>query len=823
MEQSQIIQLWGDDEKTIKQYPVTTSGVVTHGNNTVDNEIENLKNKQEKNLDNLEKLNEAIRNLPDAQQVTVKVAELDVQTGLLQEMLEDQDATITDIINDGDKIKKDIEMLMLLNAPYEMREPIALGNTIFNKALVKEGNKIVEVVRDGWSIDRLTPDKYNFGDTAFLKMVDNSGASLMVEGTIAFAVERTIKDKQGNVLRVVVESIYISSDSEVPISGYLKKVLAQKDDTILVCHPSSVTSILIGRNGTDASAATTEYNLREELNKKTDFEGMYELLTAGYSLNMVGKGIGEPQAFMSRKTGGGNITDGAAVIKEVNGVQPIVWNQLVDRNVTPIALSDSSVSENGDEITINTTVPFGGCKVMLGNSIIMGHKYFISVYAKSNKRAVFSSDNGGISISVSSTYETLYRIATPIEQDDKNYLFIWNIANEENTITYKKSSLRFTDLTQMFGAGNEPSTYEEYLERISHYNITDPYAFNNGEIVNYKGTGIKTTGRNLWDEQWRLGVYHGKVGEKISWATDNVHVSNVNPIKVIGGKSYFFYGRTQFGYGIRFVDANDNVLLVDYPTKSIVTAPLNAVALYFAMDSSYGTTYSHDICINISDTSFNGQYEPHKSYIRDWSEVMEKYFPDGMTNLNGVKDFFNDKKAVRRFGVKVFDGTENWFYRTADSSDNKYHFLRNFFNKKYSAYIKPAPFFMNAYQTVASNTPNKNKMCFSCEIETVYDLAIADSAFTSAAAWKSHLAQLYTAGTPLKVYYELAEPVEDEFDKPLNLAYTVLNGGTETSIAAENSTQFEGNIAYNKDYVAVVDELQLQNRVTEVEFDNWEN
>ena len=64
---------------------------------------------------------------------------------------------------------------------------------------------------------------------------------------------------------------------------------------------------------------------------------------------------------------------------------------------------------------------------------------------------------------------------------------------------------------------------------------------------------------------------------------------------------------------------------------------------------------------------------------------------------------------------------------------------------------------------------------------------------------------------------------EDIFEKPLNLTYTVINGGTETSLATENSTQFEGSIAYNKDYVAVVDELQLQNRVTQIEFENWEN
>ena len=75
----------------------------------------------------------------------------------------------------------------------------------------------------------------------------------------------------------------------------------------------------------------------------------------------------------------------------------------------------------------------------------------------------------------------------------------------------------------------------------------------------------------------------------------------------------------------------------------------------------------------------------------------------------------------------------------------------------------------------------------------------------------------------VKLYYELSEPVEDIFEKPLNLTYTVINGGTETSLATENSTQFEGSIFYGKDYVGVIDELQLQNRVTTIELENWEN
>ena len=269
----------------------------------------------------------------------------------------------------------------------------------------------------------------------------------------------------------------------------------------------------------------------------------------------------------------------------------------------------------------------------------------------------------------------------------------------ENNVNQKLyiDNVIFTDLTQMFGTGNEPSTYEEYLNRISHYHIKDAYAYNAGEIVNYKGVGIKTT--------------------------------------------------------------------------------------------------------NIDGT---------KSYIRAWSEVMKKYFPDGMTSLNGVKDFFNERKAVRKWGCKVFDGTEN-VWRIEIGA----FVLIDLTFSKGSTSQYPLKIGYN------STFANEDKVVYY-ELYYHYNY-FKDTAYTTVDAWKQHLADLYAQGNPLVVYYELAEPVEDIFDKELNLTYTVINGGTETSLATENSTQFEGSIAYNKDYVAVVDELQMQNRVIQIEFENWEN
>lgn len=50
-----------------------------------------------------------------------------------------------------------------------------------------------------------------------------------------------------------------------------------------------------------------------------------------------------------------------------------------------------------------------------------------------------------------------------------------------------------------------------------------------------------------------------------------------------------------------------------------------------------------------------------------------------------------------------------------------------------------------------------------------------DSNYESNAAWKSHLADLKAAGTPLQVLYELAEPITIPLDTPLDSHLTLHN------------------------------------------------
>lgn len=596
---------------------------------------------------------------------------------------------------------------------YPELEPVPLNSEVTGKYINSEG-KYVDA--SGWNVASI--GAVSLGNTYLLNMVSSAN---MVLGVALFVSRVYKRDKEGKIIGTTLTPLFSAKNTSIPASGYVLFEAMDDYEEVLICYkPELTTQMLVARWGFKASHATQLRNLRLVVDNKTDFEGIYELLTAGYALNLVGKGNGEPQAFMSRKTGGGNITDGSAVIKEVDGVKPIVWNQLITNGDFSssldnwyyyggsIALVDGMLEFTADSSDDNGKGPY------VANTIrtIIGHKYLIAYDAKATTQMQIILCHGmssGNSLWLKSDTITANKsrqgfLWTNLDITDLILGFRWLTNNVSQKLYIDNVIL--IDLTQMFGAGNEPSTYEEYLDRISHYHIADEYAHNAGEVVNYRGTGIKTT--------------------------------------------------------------------------------------------------------NVDGT---------KTYVRDWSEVMKKYFPDGMTNLNGVKDFFDDKKAVRKWGVKVFDGMESWTTKGVG-------FLC-YVPKGIPGYVTGRTMLSNMYAFNEGGQGgydiNHDKVFYIRGLPDECSVVFNDSAYASVNEWKSHLADLYAQGNPLVVYYELAEPVEDIFEKPLNLTYTVINGGTETSLATENSTQFEGSIFYGKDYVGVIDELQLQNRVTQIEFENWEN
>lgn len=548
------------------------------------------------------------------------------------------------------------------------------------------------------------------------------------------------------------------------------------------------------------------------------FEASHPKMTVGYAKNLIMPDDPTEQEFNFRQAGGGVIEDGVAVIDKVKG-NSVVWNQqckvasgsFTTNNLSVVA-SEGGVLINGTASPTAILSSVTSCPT----ARIVGHKYLLKGCPSggSNGTYSFRYNSNGFGETGTGKIVTCVAAGTSVASDQmlETYVPVICIANgvECNNLLFRP---RLIDLTQMFGAGNEPSTYEEFLSRKPK--VAYEYAYNEGEIINNKIEAIKTTGINLWDEQWEIGVYRNDNGEKHD-STNRIR--SKNPIACTPSTTYYaFYGKSTDHLYAFYYDEN-----MKYITSSpyrvdnrTFTSPSNARFFTLGTYGAETTTYNHDICINLSDPSINGKYFPYEEHTLDLSWVKDikdsegvKLFEDGMRSVGTAFDEAAKGRAIKRIGVKVFDGTEDW----ALESINSYG-IANFRTKGLSK-ILSAPLLSAKYPSQTTPIAETQTIgLFNANESSLYIRELSKD-FASVDAWKAHLADLHAAGTPLVVCYGLDTPIEVEYDEK-NLTYPVIAGGTEEAIASEPSTAFRADIGYGIDAVKTI--LDLKARVEALE------
>lgn len=220
------------------------------------------------------------------------------------------------------------------------------------------------------------------------------------------------------------------------------------------------------------------------------------------------------------------------------------------------------------------------------------------------------------------------------------------------------------DLTAIFGAGNEPTTYEEF--RQCYPDVYYPYCV--PEVRAMRATGIETVGFNQWDEQWENGTFNAETGENIS----NNQIRCKNLIRIFPNTYYSLsIGDKNLGIWAMFYDENLNILqpvnlnssvsrncLHISPSRdgNVFLTPENASWMKFYIPAEYGsTTYKGDICINLSHSGVrNGEYKPYEKNTLLLPEI-DKYFPNGMHAIGDVCDEINDDFAIQRCATRAYE------------------------------------------------------------------------------------------------------------------------------------------------------------------------
>lgn len=492
------------------------------------------------------------------------------------------------------------------------------------------------------------------------------------------------------------------------------------------------------------------------LNEETfNTSGRYPEMSVGFSDDLVGRGESIPAEFSFRASGGKSIKDGAARIKRIKG-NSVVWNNMADTR----HLSNEWTYQNDYMRLIQ------GHKYLFSRTMANAGIYCIPVIDGQEKYE-YSMQLGAYSIIFTSAYDT-----TP-----------------STTIIYNEKesgSVQLIDLTKMFGAGNEPTTIEEYEARKPI--VADEYAYNEGEVIHMNTESIKSVGDNAWDEEWE---YNGS------------YVVGVNSVRVLPNTEY--YVSSPDYVVISVYDKNDTLLATHERKNNAFTTPANASYLRLRLSSSYGTTYNNDIMITLVHSGWkqdtDAKYQPYWEDRLMFDKRIKDEFPDGMSKWDMVYNKNGKGYIVHGLGV-VEDMSQMDWERNIDG---------RFQTPIIGALLPPSTdmvgnIMCNRYTTHSADDTYLGLIGIG--LDSYRYVWVRDDAYTDAASLKASL-----AGIPL--YYQLAEPTIIEYDEPFNLDYKVADFGTEEIIAEQPSAPISADIIYQFNAVDMIREHELE--ITELQ------
>ena len=455
------------------------------------------------------------------------------------------------------------------------------------------------------------------------------------------------------------------------------------------------------------------------------------------------------------------------------------WNRLVENGNFADStgwskgggVSSFSVANNTATLNIPSGTTYNKYIGISNVPIVASHKYLVfAVMASPTITQAFiqRSSNGIINASGNKTISSADTVVAGIYSETVTgvasfyFRFSDTATTSDTTGTIKKAQI--IDLTTLFGstiadyiysleqssAGAGVDWVRQYIDLDTYHEYCEP------TLKSVEGLQSRdVVGFNLWDEEWENGLIES------TGVTQGSRVISKNFIPVLAGETYCLstYGTVAYrGRGL-FYDSEKNPLAYysDFPEAVTVSndrvlgtfvVPSGACYLKFCAYATYGTTYNHDICINLSNPSRNGTYEPYEkhSYPLD-SSIELRGIPklsDGKMYFDG-DEYQSDGQVVRRYGVVDF-GTLNWsavaesIFRTDGIYYNKANGLSNFVQNKYDVSTQ------SSYSAIEDKHIRGDVSSGR--------IFVRDSAYTEAATFKTVMSGVY-------LVYELATPTAE--------------------------------------------------------------
>ena len=554
----------------------------------------------------------------------------------------------------------------------------------------------------------------------------------------------------------------------------------------------------------------TFYNhFDEALETKANKDGFYETLGAGVALNLQGN-TSKDATFTYRTAGGSeDIASGLATIKSIKG-NTVVWNQVFNNttmyNKCRKEEFNVTETENGNLRLI--------AKDMLNKSYrycswpktdftpTFNHIVYVSVDVTDvihpetnhvggiwckcghNGSTTILLKQGGILEYDKPVTKGLYRRIQTVEDTPTGQWLlqlgctIYNSSGKAVTTStggwgFEVKSINIFDLTLMFGAGNEPSTVEEFEEWLTNnVGLQDYYEYSEPTMLSADANSLETVGFNQWDGSYSKTNYYLDVdGNEVS--NTSWYISNF--ISVFPNTDYFINKTNGTNPSVCFYDKDKQFISgVAYrgAASKLFTTPTNAAYLKFSIVNSL----ANQVNLNLSWSGIrNGEYEEYwkRTYPINVSQLTSNgtvIFPNGMNRVGNVYDEIISvdgvTKAIKRIGSVDLGTLTTWYKNTAHTTEI---FVGNVKGRKQNQSNVICKEYVTTNQTVWFNIQDKEIASFISSDQ----IAIRDSAYTDAATFKA-------AMDGVMLYYELTTPIEYEIDNfEMPLAYKVDDFGTE--------------------------------------------
>ena len=456
-----------------------------------------------------------------------------------------------------------------------------------------------------------------------------------------------------------------------------------------------------------------------------------------------------------------SIRDESAVIRRIKG-NTSVWGQYVKNGdfaegTRYFSTINSTLSDNGDgSITIAHKLDNScGVSTFFDTHIPLGHKILaVADYQRDSDKSsctllYLRRNGGGFDSRIISEFADARRrvdFAIITATDDITGFYFYPFFDSPVGTQSVVYTMAVYDLTAIYGAGNEPTTLDEFRELYPDSSY--PYCV--PEVRSMRATGIETIGFN---------AFNGEYAE------------------VLGGLRYCISGNiTRLG-------------LSETIGGGITTIPIPEDGMYTPSKRGFLYARGSDICIHLVHSGVcNGEHHDYERNVRLLPDIAT-YFPDGMHGIGDVYDEINEENAVKRFGV-VDLGTLTWSAQTTNTS-GVYRWEASGIVAYPTGMTSSTPNIRCAKYITGSNDDTYARKD-SITISASGSIRIFDSNYQNTADKDAFVASLQG----VLLAYKLIEPVVTPITEPLQLDYKVADFGTEKMLSDLPSSPFRADIVY---------------------------